>query len=364
MVNLVDCSIEEFYSHIKGKALICFGSGAILDLLCNQYIGIIEHIDYIIDNNELKAGKTKEIGNRVFQVTSYSKFIKLFPCKDMAILITTSLEFAVEIKRQLDNEILFDGMDCYVGVIFEKYRSKVQDLVLTKGDKQKIPKHIHYCWFGSNPIPPHLEACIVSWQKYCPDYVITRWDERNYDISKNLYMKQAYEEKKWAFVPDYARLDIIYNYGGVYFDTDVELLKSIDDLLYDEMFCGFESHDFIALGLGFGAIRHHFFIEKLLDKYNDIKFINDDGTLNMIGSPIYQTEVFREYGFNIDNTQQKKDGIMIYPCEVLCPITTVGMDCFTENTYSIHHYDASWVEKKHIEHWKKEGDLIKQLMMM
>ena len=93
-----------------------------------------------------------------------------------------------------------------------------------------IPKKIHYCWFGGNPMPEKDKKCIESWKRYCPDYEIIRWDESNYDVSKNRYMKEAYEEKKWGFVPDYARLDIIYNEGGIYLDTDVELVKNLDDL--------------------------------------------------------------------------------------------------------------------------------------
>ena len=101
-----------------------------------------------------------------------------------------------------------------------------------------IPKKIHYCWFGGNPLPELAIRCIESWKKYCPDYEIIRWDESNYDVTKNKYMYQAYENKRWGFVPDYARLDIIYNYGGIYLDTDVELLNSLDDLLDQKCFLG------------------------------------------------------------------------------------------------------------------------------
>ena len=104
-----------------------------------------------------------------------------------------------------------------------------------------IPKKIHYCWVGGNSKPPLVKKCIQSWKKYCPDYEIIEWNESNYDISKNIYMKQAYEAKKWAFVTDYMRLDIIYEHGGIYLDTDVELIKNIDDLLSNEAFAGIES---------------------------------------------------------------------------------------------------------------------------
>ena len=108
-----------------------------------------------------------------------------------------------------------------------------------------IPKVIHYCWFGKNELPEDAKRCIASWKKFCPDYEIIEWNETNYDVRKNKYMSDAYDEKKWAFVSDYARIDIIYNYGGIYLDTDVELLRPLDELLKDKMFCGWESRDSI-----------------------------------------------------------------------------------------------------------------------
>ena len=120
-----------------------------------------------------------------------------------------------------------------------------------------IPKVIHYCWFGGNPIPEKDRRYIEGWKEKCPDYEIIEWNERNYDVSKNKYMAQAYEEKKWGFVSDYARLDLVYQYGGIYFDTDVELLKPLDNLLELEMFCGFESTKYVNFGIGFGAEKEN-----------------------------------------------------------------------------------------------------------
>ena len=144
-----------------------------------------------------------------------------------------------------------------------------------------IPKIIHYCWFGGNPLPPSAEKCIESWKKFCPDYEIRRWDESNYDITKNQYMQEAYQCKKWGFVPDYARLDIIYDHGGIYLDTDVEIIKTFDELLDCVAFGGVEQESpYVALGLGFGAEKGNDIIRQLRDKYDELHFM-EDGQMNL-----------------------------------------------------------------------------------
>jgi hypothetical protein len=207
-----------------------------------------------------------------------------------------------------------------------------------------IPKIIHYCWFGGNPLPPLAVKCIESWKKYCPDYLIKCWDESNYDIKKNKYMLQAYQSKKWGFVPDYARLDIIYEHGGIYLDTDVELIRSLDTLLDNGAFAGFEDGIHVGLGLGFGAMKNSNILKEILNTYNDIEFINPDGTLNTTPSPQYQTEFMLKKGLVSNNRLQVIEGLTIYPSDVLCPKNfTTGKLKITHNTYSIHHFDGSWM---------------------
>ena len=157
--------------------------------------------------------------------------------------------------------------------------------------EQKIPKKIHYCWIGGKPIPEHNRKIMESWKKFCPDYEIIEWNESNYDFTKNRYMKEAFENKKWGFAPDYARLDIIYKYGGIYLDTDVELVKPLDDLLNLKGFIGFCQGEHCNLGEGFGAIPHHPLIKEILDYYDNLSFILDNGDFNQTPSPVYQTNV-------------------------------------------------------------------------
>ena len=211
-----------------------------------------------------------------------------------------------------------------------------------------IPKIIHFCWFGGNPIPDEYKKYMASWTKHCPDYEIVRWDDSNYDITKNPYMHEAYKAKKWAFVSDYARLDIIYNHGGIYLDTDVELLRNIDDLLVYEAFAGFEDGKHIALGLGFGAVKGHSTVKELRDIiYDSLVFLKKDGTYELTPSPKHQTTCMTSKGLAPNNKKQVVAGITILPTEYLCPKDyATGRLKKTKNTYSIHHFSASWFSEE------------------
>ncbi len=209
--------------------------------------------------------------------------------------------------------------------------------------QNRIPKMIHYCWFGGKPLPESAKRCIESWKKYCPDYEIKRWDESNFDIDSIPFIKQAYDAKKWAFVTDYARLKIIYENGGIYFDTDVELLRNIDDLLLLDGFMGAEDGGLIATGLGFGAAKNHSFIKILMNDYLSLPFPNDSKDLAKIACPEITTSTFEKYGYIRNNEIQTVEGITVFPEEYFCPINCQTYNVnITENTYSIHHYDASW----------------------
>ena len=215
----------------------------------------------------------------------------------------------------------------------------------------KIPKIIHYCWVGGNPKPQSVLYCIESWRRCCPDYEIWEWNETNYDFTKNEYMYQAYKAKKWGFVPDYARLDIVYEHGGIYLDTDVELVHSFDHLLEHECFFGFEDtgdgENFVNCGHGFGAVSHHEVIKKARDLYEHISFSNADGLLNLVASPYYTTQALRQLGLVQENKDQTLEGIQVYASDVFCPKNfRTGVLHKTERTVSIHHFTASWVDEK------------------
>ena len=212
-----------------------------------------------------------------------------------------------------------------------------------------IPKLIHYCWFGRNPIPKEYRKYMKSWKKHNPGYEIIRWDENNYDVTKNAYMHEAYKAKKWAFVSDYARLDIVYNHGGIYLDTDVEILKNLDDLLFNKAFIGIEQDNLQCnTGSGFGAIKGHETIRKLRDCYDNIRFLNEDGTYNLTTCTSLQTHWLSKHGFVRENQKQIVADITIYPWEYFSANSTspTGQIRKTDRAYSIHHYGFSWIPEK------------------
>lgn len=209
-----------------------------------------------------------------------------------------------------------------------------------------IPKKIHYCWFGGNPLPPLAKKCIESWEKYCPDYEIKEWNESNFDINSNKYIREAYEAKKFAFVSDYVRLYALYNEGGVYMDTDVEVLKPIDEFLKHEAFSGFETIDTVPTGI-MGAEEKHPFFNLLLQYYTNKSFINKDGSYDMTTNVETITKYCLENGLKTNNTLQEIKGFALYPKEYFCPKDhKTGKIYLHKNTYTIHHFAGSWMTKK------------------
>ena len=206
-----------------------------------------------------------------------------------------------------------------------------------------IPKVIHYCWFGRGEMPRLAEKCIKSWKEKCPDYEIICWNEDNFDLTQNEYMRQAYEARKFAFVSDFVRLKVIYDHGGIYLDTDVELLKSLDPLLQNKAYMGFDEKGIVATGLGFGAEKGNSILGEFLKDYEDISFILPDGSYDLTPCPDRNTRTLKELGMDLNVHSQTFMDTVFLPQDYLCPMDYyTGKKAITKNTYSIHHYNASW----------------------
>ena len=206
-----------------------------------------------------------------------------------------------------------------------------------------IPKIIHYCWYGGKPLNDLSEKCIQSWKKYCPDYEIIRWDESNTDLNSNQFMKEAYENKKWAFVSDVMRLKVLYEYGGVYMDTDVELIKPIDSFLDNKSFSGFDETYGAITGI-IASEKELPIIKDMLDYYDSKHFVKQDGSFDITTNVTIITTILKEYGLVQNNVKQTIKDYTIYPKDYFCPKDyDTGKITITDNTYAIHYFDGSWL---------------------
>lgn len=216
-----------------------------------------------------------------------------------------------------------------------------------------IPKKIHYCWFGRNPLPESAQKCIASWRKYLPDYEIIEWNEDKFDVFQTQYTAEAYQAKKYAFVSDYARFNILYEQGGLYFDTDVEVIKSFDDIISNGSFLGFEinpgrerEYGAVNPGLGMGADPGMEVYKTILDYYSGLNFILPNGEYNITDAVVnITTRELEKFGLCNAPGIQNIQGIKIYPAEYFNPYNDItGKLKITSNTVSIHWYSKTWIK--------------------
>ena len=208
-----------------------------------------------------------------------------------------------------------------------------------------IPKTIHCCWFGRGEKPKLAQKCIESWKKYCPDYEIIEWNEDTFNVNLNDYTRFTYEHELYAYLSDYVRLWAVENKGGVYFDTDVELIKPIDSLLQYDAFWGFEDNKYITSGVGFGSIANHQILRLIMEEYEKLSYeeLSERYKNNsMKGSPRMNTYPLLRYGLLQNGERQSVLGAEIFPKEYFCPLDDyTGKLHLTENTLSIHWYTKS-----------------------
>ncbi len=358
MAKLEKCNMEFFLNNVISKKIIAFGAGR----KCVQFVSaysLENKIEYIVDNDPNKQDDEIIVNNVSIEIMSLQKALKNLPDEEYIILITNLYSIA-QIIEQLNTYKEFDNTSCY-SVSLMQDQCDPEKIKYTHGNFL-IPKMIHYCWFGHNPIPDKLLQCMESWKKFCPDYEIVRWDESNYDICKNSYISQAYKCQKWSMVSDFARLDIVGQYGGIYLDMDVEIIKSFDDLLADNSFWGFANYSIVNTGHGFGAVSGNEFLAQLRDDYNYRDFIKKDGSMDMRPCTDYQTAIFRKYGFVMNNKQQNIHGNVLYPMEVFNPNGMTGTsELLTANTHSIHRITGSWESAQNVQNYLECKEMLKNL---
>ena len=219
-----------------------------------------------------------------------------------------------------------------------------------------IPKIIHYCWFGDKPIPNNLMKCIDSWKSNLPDYEFIKWDEKNFNIDSTLWTKQAYEHKKYAFVSDFVRLKALVEYGGIYLDTDVEVVKSFNNFLELDSFGGFETINTITTGV-IGAKKGNPILKEFLDTYCK-GFVSESGSLNNDSNVLKFTQILLEHGLILNNQYQNVDGFHVFPKTYFCPLDVWHYKDITKDTYAIHYFEGSWLDDETKKRIKKESTVL------
>lgn len=360
------CSFEELKKRISGtniKKLLLFGTGVIGQVTVPEILrdyNLLKYVDCYLDNDGKKCGGTVSACGMNFEIRSPQY---LESCPPDAVILLNISRFP-DVLEQLDAMECTWGMECYMMpmMLIHNYCSSAPYGKAVMGGVPLIPKKLHYMWLGGKPVPENLEKCIESWKKYCPDYEIIEWNENNYDLEKHPYMKQAYEAGAYGFVPDYARLDIIYREGGIYLDTDVELRRNIDGLLCQEAFCGVEKWQTVNFGGLGGAVKGHPMIKKFLDARREVHFVNPDGSQNRNTCGFYDTRVAIREGYKISGKTQFVNGMNIYAYDYFHPYDYMsGVIDETEHTYSVHWFNGGWLDgdmkKANEESERKYSDL-------
>ncbi|MBP3768910.1 MAG: hypothetical protein J6I48_02205 [Lachnospira sp.] len=331
----------------ENKKIIVYGAGMIGQIIIPYIIheyALSEMLDCFIDVDKRKWGNKVNVCGKGYAITSpdYLKTID----KNNILLITNSNFFSI--INFLDEIENLNNIEGYIVPIIQIYELKKADSIVIehKTDEAIIPKKIHYCWFGRGEMPDFLKKCMDSWRLYCPDYEIIKWNEDNYDVNCHDYTREAYAHKKYGFVSDLARLDILYENGGLYFDTDVSLERNIDDLLYQEAFIGVEKWGNINTGGGCGFVARHPMLREMIAYRDKFHFELNDGSLNIDTNGMYETIPFLEKGFKPCNMLQEIGGVTVYPAYVNHPYDYMSCEIIKkESTVAIHHFYGGWLEE-------------------
>lgn len=345
MVDLKNISIEELPALIQKNKTLLYGTGKYIDEFTKRYPGISieKNISAFIETIPNKT--YKNLNNTKIKIYGLEELKK--DIHEYIIIIASSIHYP-EILEILDALTYCDGLKVYILSFIENTSKETKNVQLIEENSQKeyiIPPIIHYCWFGEKSLPLEYQQYIDGWREKCPEYEIKCWDEKNYDINVNPFVEAMYHQKKWAFVSDYVRLDILYKYGGIYLDTDVELIKSLDPLRKYNGFIGRERANLVASGLGIGARKKNPIIFSILQKYN-ILLQEGSCDLGQISCPYIETGIFNEFGMSSKNETQIIDDFLILSSSYFG-----GMNRGTflinpqDNTYSIHHYAGTWVDR-------------------
>ncbi len=344
-------TITEYFEELKTKEIICWGYGkhfrnTTYPFLCRS--GLIGNLKGFVD----VSGKTDIwIGGRPYEMIGKDDLAGMDHGNKMILIAVTGYD---EILAQIRSDAGLASIEAVPAIYLESLYDDILLLLadkppidFRKHDKPVIPRIIHAIWFSGDPMPDLYRRCLESWRKYSPDYEIKIWDRDTYRPKKCLFYEQAIAHGNWSFASDYARADLLYRYGGVYMDLDVEMLRPIDDLLYNDAYMSFESLDRIECGSGMGAEPGHPILKEICESYENRPYFKDDGTWDTSTCPVRYTEVIEKHGLTKNGGFQFVEDITIYPFEMLtCKSFDTGIIYRTEYSYTLHHHNGSWIPDK------------------
>ncbi len=347
----IKMTISEYFETLKTKDIICWGSGKHFRNLTYPFLCKSGLIDNLIGFVDFPGLTDTVIGKRPYDRISKYKLGKMNSKNTLILIAVTGYE---EILSQINSDAGLAKIEAVPSIYLE---SLYEDVLLLdvdkppvdyrKHDKQVIPKIIHGIWFSKEPMPELYQKCLESWRKHSPDYEIKIWDLDMYKPDHCLFFEQAIEHKNWSFASDYTRADLLYRYGGVYMDLDVEMLRSIDDLLYNDAYMSFESLDRIECGSGMGAKPAHPIMKEICESYKNRPYLREDGIWDNSTCPVRYTKVIEKHGLKKNGGFQFVDDITIYPFEVLTGKSfDTGIIYNTDLSYTLHHHNGSWIPDK------------------
>lgn len=326
--------------------IVVYGAGMIGKTVVPAWLGsygLYEYVEFYVDMDGGKIGKTVRIKDKEYEIYHPERLKE--GIENLLLLITNTKFYPV--LDYLDGIPALENAEGYIVPVMQvREFGDTEPVVFERvADKPLIPRKIHYCWFGGKEMADLHKRCIESWRRYCPDYEITEWNETNCDISETDYTKQAYEAGKYGFTSDYFRLKILFENGGIYMDTDVELLRNLDELLYQPAFVGVESWGTVNTGGMFGSIQGHPMIREILEEKKRCRFLEADGRLNTETCGVMETLSFVSHGMKINNSLQRVNGVTVYPSSVFAPYNFMtGQEAIRSWTMSRHHFYGSWMD--------------------
>lgn len=339
-MKVCNCSYYELEKLLQDEKIIIFGVGDYFHFYMEEHFpdSLRENVAYFVDDNTQIT--FNEVWGRRIAVYKAHTLKKENKC----VIVLGSTNYIKDMYEQLIDMNLNDEISCYIYPFTlinsqGKTDKDIKEKIFINNVQQKIPKIIHSFWFSGDDKPKEYQACVDSWKKFCPDYKIMEWNMHNYDYTKNRFMNQAIEARKWAFASDVARLDILYNQGGIYMDMDVEVIRNLDGLLGNKAFFTFDAGMDIDLEM-FGTQPKNLLLKNIMEIYENIDFSDT----HKFCQPRFIRKTLKNFGLRLNGDTQVINGMVFFSRNYLSPKDFViyELNVMSEETYAIHHFNAGW----------------------